>query len=211
MKKFSVVTAIIAISLTTLTAAPAVASAPVPAPLRLASYTTTVAGPPATIPQQQSGAACDQGSRLYCGSVAITATFSGLGDRARPQSPAPTINLLGTVSVTRTYGCADKAGRVHRRFDRTVKESAELNTRRANGASIPATGDTLTLTTYAFLVDRQPFNCPPGFTGVTTSIVAKQAKLTLDSYFESVPTATYSAPRMASWVGVAPTPPRVGG
>jgi hypothetical protein len=210
MKKFSVVTGVLVISLATLSAAPATASAPAPAPLRLANYSVAVAGPPATVPQQQSGAACDQGSRLYCGSVAITATFFGLGDRARPQSPAPSINLLGTVSVTRTYGCANQAGRVNRRFDRTVRESAELNTRRANGASIPATGDTLTLTTYAFLVDRQPFNCPPGFKAVNTSIVAKDAKLVLDSYFASVPTATYNAARAASWSGIAPTPPRVG-
>jgi hypothetical protein len=211
MKKFSVLTGILAISLATLTTVPAAASAPAPRPLRLAGYTITVAGPPSTIPRQQSGAACDQGSRLYCGSVAITATFSGLNNRARPQSPAPSVNLRGTVGVWRTYGCANRAGQVNHRFDRTVRESASLNTRRANGASIPATGDTLKLTTYAFLTDRQPFNCPVGYKAVNTKIVAKGAKIVLDSYFESVPTATYNAPRRAAWSGIAPTPPRVGG
>jgi hypothetical protein len=211
MKKFSVLTGILAISLATLTAVPAAAAAPAPRPLRLANYTISVAGPPSTIPAQTSGAACDQGSRLYCGSVAITAVFSGLNNRARPQSPAPSVNLRGTVTVTRGYGCTDRAGRINHRFDRIVRESAPLNTRRANGASIPPTGDTLTLTTYAFLTDRQPFNCPSGYKAVNTAIVAEGAKLVLDSYFESVPTARYDAPRRAVWTGIAPTPPRVGG
>lgn len=213
MLKKSVVTGILAISLATLTALPAAAStasAPSSRPLRLANYSVTVSGPPATIPQQTSGAACDVGSRLYCGSVAISATFSGLGNRARPANPGPpTINLKGTVNVTRTYGCTNGSGRVVHRLNRTVRETAELNTRRAMGTSIPPTGDTLTMTTYAFLLDKQPSNCPPGLKPVNTSIVASGAKLVLDSYFESVPDATYNAPRRAAWFGVAPTPPRV--
>lgn len=216
MRKFSVAIGIIAISLATLTAVPAAAAPPAASsstarPLRLANYTVTVYGPPSSIPQQTSGAACDLGSRLYCGYVAISATFSGLGARARPQTPAPSINLLGSVSVTRTYGCTTSNGRLVHRFDRVVRESVPLNTRRANGTSIPPTGDTLTITTYAFLLDRQPFNCPAGLNPVTTSIVASGAQLKLDSYFESVPDATYNAPRRAAWYGIAPTPPRVAG
>lgn len=209
MLKKSVVTGVLAIALAALTAIPASASAPSTGPLRLANYSVTVSPPPSTIPPQTSGAPCDLGSRLYCGTVAITATFSGLGDRARPQTPAPSINLLGSVSVTRTYGCTTSTGRLVHRYNRIVRESVPLNTRRGFGTSIPATGDTLTITTYAFLLDRQPFNCPAGLTPVNTSIVASGAKLTLDSYFESVPDANYNAPRWATWFGIAPTPPRV--
>jgi hypothetical protein len=212
MRKFSVAIGIIAISLATLTAVPAAAAPAANArPLRLANYSITVSAPPSSIPQQTSGAACDLGSRLYCGNIAISATFSGLGNRARPQTPAPSINLLGSVSVTRTYGCTTNNGRLVHRFDRVVRESVPLNTRRASGTSIPPTGDTLTITTYAFLLDSQPFNCPAGLNPVTTSIVASGAQLKLDSYFESVPDATYNAPRRAAWYGIAPTPPRVAG
>jgi hypothetical protein len=210
MKKFSVLTGILAISLVALTAVPASASAPAPRALRLANYTTTVSGPPATIPGPPSDPACNDGSLLYCGIIAINATFSGLGNRARPQTPAPSINLLGSVSVTRTYGCTNAAGRLQYRFNRVVRESAPLNTRRGFGTSIPTTGDTLAITTFAFLRDRQPFNCPPGMTAVNTSIVASGASLQLDSYFESVPDATYKAQRWAAWFGIRPTPPRVG-
>jgi hypothetical protein len=214
MKKFSVLTGVLAISLAALTAVPASASAPSPRPLRLASYSVFITSPPPTIPQQDvpNGGACDRGSRLYCGYVGITANFSGLGNRPRPQSPAPNLNLVGSVSVTRTYGCTNRNGRVNHRFDRTVRETAPLDTRRSSGGRIPATGDTVSMTTLAFLLDLQPFNCPPGLKAVNTSIVVKGAKLELASSFDSVvPDQAYNARRWASWYGVAPTPPRAGG
>jgi hypothetical protein len=208
MKTRSAAVGILALALACLTAIPASASSTRVRPLRLDNYTVSVAAPPATTPPQQSGAACDKGSRLYCGNVAVTATFTGLNNRARPQTPAPSINLMGTIAVTRTYGCTSRWGGIVRRYDRTVRESVPLDTRRSSGARIPATGDTLTMTTYAFLLDSQPFNCPAGLVPVTTSIVVRDAKLTLDSYFESVPDALYDTPREASWFGVVPTPPK---
>jgi hypothetical protein len=211
MKKFSVLTGILAISLAALTAAPASASAPAPRALRLANYTVSVTGPPTTIPGPPHDSECNDGSILYCGIISISATFSGLGNRARPHTPEPNINLMGSVSVLRTYGCTNQGGRVQHRFDRVVREVAPLNTRRAFGTRIPETGDTLGMTTFAFLRDRQPLNCPPGLKAVNTSIVAMGAKLQLNSYFESVPDATYKAPRWAAWFGIRPTPPRVEG
>lgn len=199
---------IIAVALTTFTAVPA-SAADSTTPLSLVKYTAVVSAPPVQTPPQEMWPACDMGSKLWCGAVTIDATFAGLEGRSRPGwgPGAPSVNLAGTVEVTRTYGCTNPAGKLVHHFDRTVQASESLNTRRGHGDQFPDTGDTMTVRTYAFLSDRQPFNCPKGLTPVTTSIVATSATLKLDSYFRPIPSGSYTVPLSVSWHGIASTPP----
>jgi len=200
---------IVALTLACLTALPVAATAAIPGagPIRLVDYQSQIGAPPAVAPPQQNEPACDVGTRLYCGSVIITANFAGLNGHIRPQNPGPAVNLYGTVDVIRTYGCAER-GKVIHRFDRTVRETAILGNRRNFGSSLPATGDTFSITTFAFLSDRQPFNCRGRLTPVITSIVARNAKLTLDFYSPLEFDVKYNAPMNVSWSGMAPTPPK---
>lgn len=181
---------------------PAVAeAAPVPQELTLTSYTATVVGPnaPAEV--------CDY-SQINCGYLAVQATFSGLDRFARPTDPIgpPEGGFSGSAQVRREYGCADAGGKRLHRYDRSVTEVVGLNTRRGSGFKIPRTGDTLTSTTYAFLADLQPGNCPAGTTATTYKIVATKIQLALDFYVEGFPDATYKAPARAQWVGAVPAP-----
>lgn len=180
----------------------AVAEAAPLRPLWLANYTVSVWAPVAPASQ------CDY-NWINCGTVAVQATFAGV-DRAswRPTGDpmGPEGNLSGTVQVSREYGCQNAAGKRLRSYDRTVTETAYLNTRRGTGFTFPRTGDTVTATTYAFLSDRQPGNCPAGTTAMTYKIVAKQTRLELSSYLNGVTSGTYVAPARGVWVGAVPTP-----
>lgn len=172
-------------------------------PLRLANYTISVQPPVAP------AVACTY-QFINCGYVAITATFSGL-DRARwrptdDQPGPPQGNLSGTAQVSRVYGCANTKGKRLRGHDRTVTETVSLNTRQGTGLRFPATGDTVTATTYAFLADRQPGNCPAGTTAMTYKMVASHTQLELDSYIDGFATGTYRAPGRAQWIGAVATP-----
>jgi len=172
-------------------------------PLRLASYTVAV------LPPVAPAFACTY-NFINCGFVAVTATFSGL-DRApwRPtddQPGPPQGNLSGTTDVSRVYGCADAAGKRLRSDDRTVTETVNLNTRQGTGLRFPATGDTVTATTYAFLDDHQPGQCPAGTTAMTYKIVASHTRLELDSYLDGFATGTYRAPARAQWIGAVAAP-----
>jgi hypothetical protein len=201
-------TTIAAAALLAFSAVPASAAetAPAPAPLSLSGYSVTISAPPATAATVASAPNCDTRQRLFCGYVVVDASFSGLGDDVRPVSQAPAGWLAGTISVTRGYGCQNPGGRIVHRFDRTVTETVPLAPRAFGGFPLPATGDVLNTAVYAFLPDSQPGNCPASFTSVNTSITAKGAKLTLTSYSESFVGGTYTAPRRATWRGVAPTP-----
>ena len=197
-------TGVLAVALTVLSTVPA-SAADTTTPLRLTGYTTTVTGPPATT-SPFSDPACDSGSRLFCGSVAVVATFAGLEGTPRPTTAQPDTNVTGSVDVIRTYGCTDRAGRLLHRFDRVVRETVGLNTRRGLLTNRPSTGDTLTVTTFAFLSDSQPRNCPQGTTAVNTSIIATGANLSLNPPRTAFAGATYALPRWAWWFGVAPAP-----
>jgi hypothetical protein len=171
-------------------------------PLRLTQYAVTVVAPPA-----QAATVCNGGSELNCGYVAVRATFSGLSGRERPPYPGPpVVDLAGSVEVSRTYGCARPDGRRLKRYDRRVTETVVLDTRRSSGLLIPATGDTATGETFAFLWDSQPGQCPAGTTAMVYSISARHATLDLVSRWASIPSTSYSAPARARWDGAAPNP-----
>lgn len=142
-----------------------------------------------------------------CGYVSVQATFAGLNRASwRPTGPEGLEALLnGTVEVSRDYGCADSAGKRLRKYDRTVTETESLGLRRGAPIQFPRTGDTLTATTWAFLPDRQPGNCPAGTTPTMYKLVAKHVKLELVSLVTNS-TGTYCAPGRSVWVGAAPTP-----
>lgn len=186
-----------------LTALPATSAAATPAPkkLSLSSYTVTIGAPdaPATV--------CDY-NQIHCGSVAVQATFAGLDRLPRPAGEVgpPEAGLYGTVQVTRVYGCQNDAGKRLHRYDTTVTETATMNTRRGSGLKFPRTGDTVTATTYAFLADAQPGNCPAGTTPMIYKLVAKKVTLELDSYVDEIPDGSYRAPYRGQWTGVVPTP-----
>lgn len=178
----------------------AVAEAAPLRPLYLASYTITAGAPqaPATV--------CDY-NWIMCGYVSVQATFAGL-DRAswRPTGPAgPEALLNGTVQVSRGYGCADSAGQRLRRYDRTVTETASLGLRRGAPVQFPRQGDTLTATTWAFLSDAQPGNCPAGTTPTMYKLVANNVHLELVSLVTES-TGSYRAPGRSQWTGAVPTP-----
>ena len=178
------------------------AEAAAPKRLRLDSYSLLIWAPPAT-----PGTACDSGSQLYCGYVSLSTVFSGLNGRDRPTLYGPPYgNLVGTVHVVRVYGCQNAQGKRLKAYDTTVAADEMLNTRRALGYTIPLTGDTITPTTYSFLPDRQPGNCPAGTQGMTYSIKARGTKLELVSGWASIPDANYSAPGKAQWTGAVPAP-----
>ncbi len=169
-------------------------------PLRLVSASLSVAPPisPAT--------ACDEGSALNCGYVIVSAVFSGLDGRARPTPGALVGDLLGTARVTRIYGCQDQRGHRLHRYDRTVTHEEGLDTRRGTGYLIPVAGDTLGATTFAFLPDRQPGNCPAGTTAMTYRITASHLRLEIQSFWGPIPNATYKVHGRAHWCGAVPTP-----
>lgn len=184
----------------------AAAPAPVPAAptlktVSLHSYTVTVGEPyaPAT--------ACDDG-QINCGYIEIQATFAGLSKLARPATPASPRegNLSGTVEVLRTYGCQDAAGKRLASYDTVVAESAYLNTRRSSGLSFPRTGDTVSATTYAFLTDAQPGNCPAGTIAMTYKILPRNIQLALESTVKEIPGGSYRAPTRSKWIGAVPAP-----
>jgi len=175
-----------------------------PTPLRLTSHSigagvTSYPGQPVR---------CDGNNYWDCGIVSVTATFSGLEGRERP-GPDDFPYVLGgggTVDVTRTYGCQTPEGKRLHKYDRKVRQTAGLNTRRGIVGPIPE-GDTFTLSVSAFaLGDAQPGNCPAGTEATMYRIEAKEAKVVLESYWASIPTATYSVPGRAVWDGAVPTP-----
>jgi hypothetical protein len=200
-----IASAVTAAALLALVAAPASAADTVPT-LRLVSATVEIAPPPAVAVPVSSWPNCDSGSKLNCGYVVVDATFAGLGDSARPDFIGRHGDLTGSVNITRTYGCKNPGGKIVHHFDRTVTETQSLNTRRQLGLTIPATGDTLGGTTFAFLYDSQPGNCPKNFTPVNTSIVVSGVKLSLDVRFGTIIGGTYDLKKSASWYGVAPGP-----
>lgn len=182
---------------------PAVADAAPLKPLRLADYTVSVWAPVAPTTR------CDY-NWIDCGAVQITATFAGLTQASwlPPGDPAwREGDLSGTVQVSRDYGCQNPAGKRLRAYDRTVTETAFLDTRRGMGFSFPRDVDTVTATTYAFLIDRQPGNCPAGTTAMTYRIQARNIQLQLSSYINGVAASgTYWAPKRGEWIGAVPTP-----
>jgi len=174
------------------------------APLRLTSHSmeasvTSYPGAPVN---------CDGSNFWDCGIISITADFSGVAGRERP-GPGDYPLVLGgggTVNVTRTYGCQTPEGKRLHRYDRKVRQTASLNTRRGTASPIPE-GDTFTLNVYAFaLFDAQPGNCPAGTQAMMYRIEAKQAKVVIESSWASIPTATYSVPGHAVWKGAVATP-----
>lgn len=142
-----------------------------------------------------------------CGYVSVEATFAGLNRASwRPTGSDGLDALLnGTVDISRQYGCADNTGKRLRAYDRTVNGTASLGLRRGAPVSFPQEGDTVTITTWAFLSDAQPGNCPAGTTPTMYKLVAKHAKLELVSLATGT-TGTYCAPGRSQWVGAAPTP-----
>lgn len=169
-------------------------------PLHLATSTITTGVTEYPVPT------CDY-NFFSCGYVSVQATFAGLNRASwRPTGPEGLEALLnGTVEVSRDYGCADSSGKRLRQYNRTVKETASLGLRRGAPISFPRTGDTVTATTWAFLSDAQPGNCPAGTTPTMYKLVAKQAKLELVSLVTDT-TGTYRAPGRSVWVGAAATP-----
>lgn len=177
------------------------AAAATPPPLQLQSYTLSVAPPIAP------ASACDQGSLLFCGSITVTTRFSGLDGRQRPTAPGPPNgDVSGTVQVTRIYGCQTASRKWLGKYTRKVVQDVSLDTRRSSGFVIPATGDALTVTTYAFLLDAQPKNCPPSTQAIQFQITASGARLFLSSSWSAIPSSHYSAPGRAVWCGAVPTP-----
>ncbi|MEO5834510.1 MAG: hypothetical protein ABIR83_14220 [Nakamurella sp.] len=184
------------------TALPAAeAAAPALKKLSLTSYTMTVGAPdaPATV--------CDY-NEIHCGYLGVEATFAGLNRLPRPAGAygPPEAGLYGAVEVTRVYGCQTDAGQRLHRYDTRVSETASLNTRRGSGLRFPRTGDTVTATTYAFLTDAQPGNCPAGTTPMIYKLVAKQVQLELDAYVPEIPDGRYRAPYRGQWLGAVPAP-----
>lgn len=169
-------------------------------PLHLATSTITTGVTEYPVPT------CDY-NFFSCGYVSVQATFAGLNRASwRPTGPEGLEALLnGTVEVSRDYGCADSSGKRLRQYNRTVKETDSLGLRRGAPISFPRTGDTVTATTWAFLSDAQPGNCPAGTTPTMYKLVAKQAKLELVSLVTDT-TGTYRAPGRSVWVGAAATP-----
>jgi hypothetical protein len=171
-----------------------------PQPLYLSDYSVGIAPP-------TLGPSCDLGSQLNCGFVIVSANFQGLDGRGpRPTNTPEDGDLTGTVRVTRTYGCQQPDGKRLKGFTRKISEIAPLETRRAFGYSIPAAGNTLSVSTFAFLLDNQPGNCPAGTQPRVYRIRAHGAKLVLRSDWAPVPSKNYSAPARAEWRGSVPTP-----
>lgn len=170
--------------------------------LYLTEYTISLVGPKAPAHN------CDTFG-WDCGYVAVTATFGGLNRLStRPQfvEGAMHARLMGTVQVSRTYGCQSATGFRRHGFDRTVTESVRLDNRRGIGFAIPPDGDTVGSVTFGYFPDRQPGNCPAGTTAMTYRIVAKQTRLELNSYVDQIASHTYGAPGRGQWIGAVPTP-----
>ena len=196
-----------ALAALTLLAVPATAAAaaPAPKPIKLASAKVTIAPP-----HVQTGA-CDGGSQLDCGTVTVDARFSGLAAYGRPAEPGYPGDgqLRGSIRVVRTYGCATPAGKRLKDHDRTVRETALLTPRRAQGYHLPAQGvDVMDATAYAFLLDGQPGNCPAGTRAMTYSVRVGQVKLEVDSMWDGLPDSKHTAERQAraGWWGAVPAP-----
>lgn len=170
------------------------------APLDLTSYAIAVWSPVAP------ASACDTGSQLNCGAVAVDLTFSGLTGRSRSNTRLYDGELSGTVHVVRTYGCQSAKGKRLKRYDLVVREDAFLATRRSMPYKLPTNGDSFSRTVYAFLSDAQPGNCPANTRAMTYKIKARRVHVTLTSYLASIPSANYSAPGRAIWKGAVPTP-----
>ena len=171
-----------------------------PKPLRLQDYVISIVPPRATTD------GCDLGSRLNCGLVSVEAHFTGLEGRPRvPETGAPTSNLSGTARISRTYGCQEDAKRVAR-YDRRIDQDTRLITRRNFGFRIPLTGDVLDATTYAFLLDAQPGNCPAGMQAMIYEIRASNIRLYLETGTGLFPNKYYQAPGKARWCGAVSTP-----
>lgn len=179
---------------------PLTAQAAASPPLPLKSYAVQVNAPtsPAT--------ACDD-NQINCGWIEVTATFGGLNAHPRPAGPGggPEGGLSGTLQVERSYGC-QSGGRRLAGYDRTVTESAFVNSRHGTGFSVPRGGDTLTTTSYVFLDDKQPHNCPAGTTPMTYRIITRYLQLDLDFYVDGIPDGSYIVANRTSWSGAVPTP-----
>jgi hypothetical protein len=182
-------------------ASPAAACTPKPRPLVLSSYTVVVS-PPANKPN-----GCDYYA-VSCGDAGVQATFRGLAGRDRSGSTSTRNDgdLVGTIRVTRVYGCANAAGRRLHRYDRRVIKTNSMDTRIGSGYLLPAKGNTFKSSTYAFLDDAQPHNCPTGTTAMIYKLIARHAVLTLKSTVPSIPVHTYRAPGVARWVGAVAAP-----
>lgn len=166
-------------------------------PLKLENASLSVSGP------QPNATRCDKGSELNCGSVTVSAEFSGLEGRNPPSTTPYSGYLSGTARVTRTLGCSLDGKRL-RKYDVKVRAEEPLDPRRYFPYRLPATGDTVTLTIYAFLLAVPAPDCPTGAQAVTYEIRANKVRLTLDSYEASIPDATYAVPGTAVWRGAVP-------
>ncbi len=165
--------------------------------LRLESSTLTVYGPGATTTQ------CSQGNTA-CGFIGVRADFSGLDGLDRTLLTGGN-NVAGEVKVTRTYGCKSQAGERLSDFDVKVRTTEGFFTRRGLGFSVPATGDTLSVSTFAILSDAQPGNCPAGTQPTLYEIKANNAKIRLTSF--ATQTRDFTIPGAGTWTGAVPTPP----
>lgn len=169
-------------------------------PLTLESASLSVAGP------QPNATTCNKGSELNCGSLAVSADFSGLEGRNPPSTTPYSGYLSGTARVTRMLGCSLDGKRLHK-YDVKVRAEEPLDPRRNFPYRLPETGDTVTLTVYAFLLAVPAPRCPTGAQAVTYEIRANNVRLTLDSYEASIPDATYTVPGTAVWQGAVPIGP----
>lgn len=170
-----------------------------PTKLKLSSYSLTVGAPTAPVTDQT----CDY-NWIFCGFVQVDATFSGFNSHERPAGPA--LRLGGSANVTRVYGCQSAAGKRLNAYNVTVRETASLDARRGQPSFIPAAGDKLSMSTYAFLNDAQPGNCPAGSTAMIYRFSYYYTQLTLDSYVSAIPSGTYRALGYKVWTGAVPTP-----
>ncbi len=179
------------------------------APTSAANTLTPISHTLKVQPPDAPASVCDY-NQINCGFVVVQVTFAGLDSNAsRPTEPGygpPEGNLSGTVDVTRVYGCQNANGKRLRTYDRTVVETVTLNTRRGSGFRFPRTGDTVTATTYAFLGDRQPGNCPAKTTAMMYKLVARHVQLELDSYVPGITGSTTPVKSRHAWSGAVPTP-----
>jgi len=195
--RFALAALALALPLTALGSGPAHA-ADATKSLKLESSTLTVYGPGATtLP-------CSQGN-TSCGFIGVKADFSGLDSLDRTSLAGLGNNVPGEVKVTRTYGCQSETGERLRTFDVEVKTTEGFFTRRGLGFGVPATGDTLSVSTFAILYDAQPGNCPAGTQPMIYEIKANNAKIRLTS--PATETRDFTIPGTGTWTGAVPTPP----
>jgi hypothetical protein len=144
-------------------------------------------------PSEYQDGNCGYMRRAFCGSVEVDVTFTGFPDHGLESEQYG--ELIGTVQVTRTYGCQSDSGERLSRYQVKVREIAPLNTRYS--ILIPAGGGSYRLD--AWLSEASPTSCPAGTAAKTYSIKAKAARVTLNAYTPLIPTTTYALPGSAQW------------